>query len=65
MEKLLCIKEVAELTGLSRATIYSYVCKKIVPHYKLGTRTLFNRTELEDWISARSVKSLTISGGSE
>ncbi len=59
MEKLLNIKEVAELIGLSRATIYSYVSNKSIPHIKLGTRTLFSKSELENWITKRAVKTIS------
>jgi excisionase family DNA binding protein len=58
---LLSTKEVSEFTGLSVATIYSYVCKKNIPHYKLGTRTMFKKGEIEQWINERYVKPITVS----
>jgi excisionase family DNA binding protein len=65
LNKMLTISEVAEITRLSRATLYAYVSRREIPFYKLGTRTMFKMEEIENWISVRSVKSLTASGDSE
>ena len=65
LKQMLTIKEVSEITRLSVATLYCYISQKRIPHFKFGSRVLFKKDELEVWISARSVKPLTITGGVE
>jgi excisionase family DNA binding protein len=48
----------AALTGLKVATLQSMVCRKQIPHYRLGKRlVVFSRRELEDWLERRRVSS--------
>lgn len=55
----LSIKEVAELTGLTVATLYGYVQRKEIPFYKKGNRLYFFKSEiLEDWIKTGKQKTL-------
>lgn len=58
LNKMLNISEVAEITRLSRATLYAFVSRREIPFYKFGTRTLFKIEEIEQWIADRSIKSL-------
>lgn len=60
MPKLLTVPEVADLTRLSPATIYSYVAGKKIPYLKLGTRTMFEEEEVIKWIQARRVAPLEL-----
>lgn len=55
MTKLLTVSEVAELTRLSKATIYSYISAKKLPFIKIGARCLFNESEIWQWINDRRV----------
>lgn len=43
----------------SRQTVYQWIFKKMIPHYKVGKRVYFNREEIEAWLSSR--KKMTIS----
>lgn len=49
--------DLAELeTGLARGTIYSKVCRKQIPHIRLGNRLIrFNRKQLQEWMGAHQV----------
>lgn len=58
MNRLLTIEEVATLTRLSKATLYAYVSRRVIPHVKLGTRTMFTEQEVEHWIRKRAVASV-------
>jgi excisionase family DNA binding protein len=46
----------AGLTGLKVSTLQSMVCRKQIPHYRLGRRlVIFSKTELMVWMSQRRV----------
>jgi len=36
--------------NLSRSTIYKMVSKNTIPHIKIGTRTLFDREQIDRWV---------------
>ncbi len=54
MEKLMTVREVADLTSLARSSIYAMAGRKEIPHIKLGARIVFNPTEIQAWIDRRS-----------
>ena len=49
-EKFLDVEKVAKYVCLSKSFIYKKVCRNEIPHYKIGSRTLFDRTEVDQWI---------------
>jgi excisionase family DNA binding protein len=55
MEGLLIVEEAAEFTRLSTKTLYTYASQKRIPHIKLGSRLLFERVKLEEWIKGNAV----------
>jgi excisionase family DNA binding protein len=45
-----------EETGLSRGTLYSMVCRKQIPHTRLGGRLVrFSRTALREWMKSKAI----------
>ena len=45
--------DVQELTGyihMSESYVYKMVSKKSIPHIMLGTRTLFGRNKIDNWV---------------
>ena len=45
-----------EVTGLSRGTLYSMVCRKQIPHTRLGGRLVrFSKKELREWMLSKAV----------
>lgn len=54
---LLNIKEVADLLGVSRPTVYSLMHREIdpLPYIKLGYLTKFNVAALTAWIERQGV----------
>ncbi len=56
MKKYATYDEVTQIFGFKKPTLYSMVCKKQIPHYRLNSRTVrFDLEELEDWIKQRHV----------
>ena len=51
-KKVLTVKELATITGLSVGYIYNLVSAKKIPHYKSngGKLTFFKREEVEYWL---------------
>ncbi len=46
----------SELTGVGVPTLQSMVCRKQIPHYRLGRRlVVFSRVELIAWMNERRV----------
>jgi excisionase family DNA binding protein len=54
MEKLLTVRQVAELTTLAPSSIYALITKQAIPHIKLGSRVVFSQAEIENWVSTKS-----------
>lgn len=52
------IKGISKLTELSVPTLYGYVQRNEIPHYKKGNRLKFFKSEIIDWIKEGKVKSL-------
>lgn len=51
-KKLIRIKQVIQLTGLSRTSIYHYVNNGQFPAYtKFGKSTLWEYNEIQEWIN--------------
>ena len=46
MDEFLTVAKVAEITGWSEATIYSKVCRREIPHLKLGRSVRIRRSAL-------------------
>lgn len=62
--ELLTYDQAAELLGVKRGTLYSWVHLKRVPHIRLSKRCVrFDRRELEAWIAKKKVAPAKRSGG--
>jgi excisionase family DNA binding protein len=44
------------MLGIAKSTVYLYVSRRAIPHYKIGTRLLFNERKLRSWMRAREVR---------
>ena len=53
------IEVAMEVTGLSKATIYSRCSLRTLPHRKKGKKLYFSRKELEEWIESGRRKTRT------
>jgi len=54
--RLININELAELTGLSVHTLYTWVSMKRIPYVKIGRLTKFDLKVIEGWIDSLSVE---------
>jgi excisionase family DNA binding protein len=52
-EKVLTLKEVAELLRTHPSTIYRLLRKRRIPAFKMGSDWRFNREAIDQWISER------------
>ena len=49
-KRFLNVQELTEYIHMSESYVYKMVSKKIIPHIKLGTRTLFERNQIDNWV---------------
>lgn len=53
---MLTYGDVAERLGVKRALVVKWVERKLIPHVRLGERTVrFREEEIDAWIRSRSV----------
>jgi excisionase family DNA binding protein len=50
------IREASEYLGVSRETLYKYVCEKKIPGFRLGNRWKFKKTVLDNWMEKQSAQ---------
>ena len=48
--KYLTVRMLGEYIHLSKSTIYKRVSENTIPHIKLGTRTLFEIEQIDQWV---------------
>lgn len=49
------LNECAAFTCLAESTIYTKVCRKQIPYYKVGHKVLFNVDEVRRWLLGQRV----------
>jgi len=55
MRKLLTMKEASEYLGISKLTLYDWVCSRKIVHIKVGRLVKFRQEHLDKWIEHRTV----------
>lgn len=50
-KKYMNIEETAEYTRMAKQTIYQMVSSRRIPHIKKGKRLLFEKAEIDNWLS--------------
>lgn len=53
-ERLLTAKELATILALSPKTVYSYVERDMIPHFKIEANVRFRGREVADWLRSRA-----------
>jgi excisionase family DNA binding protein len=56
LETFLDVGQVAEMLGLSVATIRKWVLIRYIPYQKLGRAVRFSAPEIREWVKNRTVK---------
>jgi len=51
------LEDALEITGLSKSKIYKLTSSKDIPHKRFGSRLIFSRKELEEWVESQTVDS--------
>lgn len=60
MEKrFININELAGYLGLTKGTLYVWVCQRRIPYLKVGKLLRFDIIELQDWLKDKRVKELS------
>ena len=52
---LMTIKDIAEYLQVKERTIYSWINKGIIPHYKIESTIRFKENEINEWLSSKEV----------
>ena len=52
VKPFLSLQEAAELTDLSKSTLYRLTSERQIPHIKRSGKLLFNRVELIEWLQS-------------
>jgi len=53
-ERLLTAKELASLLALSPKTLYSYVSRNMIPHFKIEANVRFRGKDVAEWLRRRA-----------
>lgn len=54
MHTYMNVQEAAEFLRLRPSTLYAWVCAGRIPYAKIGSRILFDRNVLVQWVAARA-----------
>lgn len=54
--RLISVKELSGVLGLSVHTLYCWVSQRRIPYVKCGRLTRFDMSEIERWLEDNSVK---------
>ena len=49
-KRFLDVNGLADYIHMSESYVYKMVSKQLIPHIKLGTRTLFERNQIDNWV---------------
>ena len=49
------LKDACEITGLSKAAIYKLTSQRKLPHAKFGSRLIFSRRQLTNWVESHTI----------
>lgn len=55
MERM-TVEELANYIGASTVKVYSMVRGNEIPHYKIGSKILFRKSTIDQWIAGQEAK---------
>ena len=56
--RFLGIRDCAEYLGISKGTLYVWVCRRKIPYQKVGRLVKFDLNVIEEWLKASAVSQL-------
>lgn len=63
-DEYLDYEQASRILNVRRETLYSWVCRRRIPHIRLGPRCIrFSRAELNRWIEASRVEGWSHASG--
>ncbi len=57
-KELLTVADLSQLLGIAKQTVYDKIVRKEIPYHKTGKKLLFRRSEIDEWIDSKRVKTL-------
>jgi excisionase family DNA binding protein len=57
-KRFLSMNECSEFLGITKGTLYVWVCHKKIPYLKIGRLVKFDIQEIERWLKENSVAQL-------
>lgn len=54
-KEVLTIDECALFTGYKTSTLYTFTCRKMIPHFKKGNSLYFSKKEIEEWMQSNPI----------
>jgi excisionase family DNA binding protein len=61
-QRLLTARELASILAISPKTIYSYVERNMIPHYKIEASVRFRARDVVEWLHDRACRHLEAPG---
>ncbi len=55
-KEVINLKELSEMTGLAKSTLWKKTMNRSVPHYKVGKMLYFNVSEIYQWLQKDKVQ---------
>lgn len=55
-KRLLNIDELTDYTGLSKNTLYTWVCQRRIPFLKIGRLVKFDLSDVDLWLDGLKIK---------
>jgi excisionase family DNA binding protein len=55
-EEVWSVKETAEYLGMSADWVYKQVGLKTIPHYKVGDKPKFKKSQIEKWLNSNMIQ---------
>lgn len=59
-KRFIGVDDLAQYLGLSRGTLYVWVCQRKIPYLKMGGALRFDLREIEGWIKDKKIKELSV-----
>jgi excisionase family DNA binding protein len=53
-QRLLTARDLAKILAISEKTVYSYVSRNMIPHYKIEANVRFRALEVAEWLRHRA-----------
>jgi|SRR5579863_433231 len=57
-KEIMNIDEVAAFLFISKSTLYKFVMNRKIPHFKVGGKLYFKRSDLMSWVQEGKVKTM-------